>query len=121
VSSKKCGTWSGYTRDIDIWVSPDKDNIENLLRALDDFGFASLELKIDDFIDPEQIVQLGYPPNRIDLLTDLAGVGFEACYRKKIKIDIEGVEIDFIDLENLRKNKKAAGRHQDLADLENLK
>ena len=110
-----------YTKDIDIWVSADKDNIENLLQALDDFGFASLELKIDDFIDPEQIVQLGYPPNRIDLLTDLAGIDFETCYKKKIELEIEAVEIDFIDLENLKKNKKAAGRHQDLADLENLK
>ena len=58
-----------YTKDIDIWVAADKKNITNLLKALKDFGFASLELTSDDF-NPEQIIQLGYPPNRIDLLTD---------------------------------------------------
>ena len=64
--------------------------------------------------------KLGYPPNQIDLLTDLKGVDFKTCYNNKIKVEIEGVSIHFIDLENLKKNKKATGRHQDLADLENL-
>ncbi|RPH95021.1 MAG: hypothetical protein EHM72_15225 [Calditrichaeota bacterium] len=109
-----------YTKDIDIWVEPEKENIINLLQALTDFGFASLELKIDDFLDPDQIVQLGYPPNRIDLLTDLAGVDFTICYDHKVQVEIEGTVITFIDLENLKKNKKATGRHQDLADVENL-
>lgn len=57
-----------YTKDIDIWLSAEKSNIANLLKALEDFGFASLELTSNDFADPEQIIQLGYPPNRIDLL-----------------------------------------------------
>jgi predicted nucleotidyltransferase len=109
-----------YTKDIDIWLSPDKKNVEGLLRALEDFGFASLALKIEDFLDPEQIIQLGYPPNRIDLMTDLDGIDFKTCYDKKIEVNIEGININFIDLENLKKNKKVTGRHQDLADLENL-
>ena len=109
-----------YTKDIDIWLSADKKNIENLLQALEDFGFASLALKVDDFLDPEQIIQLGYPPNRIDLLTALDGVDFITCYKNKIKVNIEGIFINFIDLENLKRNKKATGRYQDLADLENL-
>ncbi len=109
-----------YTKDIDIWVSPEKNNIKCLLHALEDFGFSSLDLKIDDFLDPEQIIQLGYPPNRIDLLTDLKGVDFKTCYQNKIEIVIDSVNINFIDLENLKKNKKATGSHQDLADLENL-
>ena len=109
-----------YTKDIDIWLSADKSNIENVLHALKDFGFASLELKIDDFLDPEQIIQLGYPPNRIDLLTDLPGVDFKICYKSRVNVEIEEVRVNFIDMENLKKNKKATGRHQDLADLENL-
>jgi len=109
-----------YTKDIDIWLLPETKNIRNLLQALEDFGFASLELKIDDFLDPDQIIQLGYPPNRIDLLTDLKGVDFKTCYDNKIEAAIEGIKINFIDLENLKKNKKATGRHQDLADLEKL-
>jgi predicted nucleotidyltransferase len=109
-----------YTKDMDIWLSPDKSNIENLLLAMEDFGFVSLELKVDDFLDPEQIIQLGYPPNRIDLLTDLSGVDFKSCFQNKVEIEIKDVKINFIDLENLKKNKRATGRHQDLADLENL-
>lgn len=109
-----------YTKDIDIWLSPDIANIRKLIKALDEFGFASLGLQVDDFLDPEQIIQLGLPPNRIDLLTALEGVDFDACYNQKVQSETEGVTIHFIDLENLKKNKKATGRYQDLADLENL-
>lgn len=109
-----------YTKDIDIWVSPAEENIHNLLNALDDFGFSSLGLTVDDFNDPEQIIQLGYAPNRIDLLTDLEGVDFETCYTKKVVVDIDNIPVNFIDLENLKKNKKITGRNQDLADLEKL-
>jgi hypothetical protein len=110
-----------YTKDIDIWIYSDKANAEKLLKALEDFGFGSLDLKVEDFLDPEQVVQLGYPPNRIDLITDLKGVEFEECFSAKIEVNIEGAKVNFIDLENLKKNKQATGRYQDLADLENLK
>lgn len=109
------------TKDIDIWIYLDKDNAEKLLKVLQDFGFSSLDLKVEDFLDPEQVIQLGYPPNRIDLLTDLKGVDFNKCYSSKVTVEIEGANVNFIDLEHLKKNKQATGRHQDLADLENLK
>ncbi len=63
---------------------------------------------------------MGYPPNRIDILTDLKGVEFRKCYSSKVEVEVEGTKINFIDLENLKKTKKVTGRHQDLADLENL-
>jgi hypothetical protein len=91
-----------------------------VVAALDDFGFASLGLKESDFLEQGQIIQLGYPPNRIDILTTLSGVKFEDCYRSRVKVTMDDVEVSFIDLENLRENKRSAGRHQDLADLENL-
>jgi predicted nucleotidyltransferase len=109
-----------YTKDIDIWVYLDRENAEKLLKVLADFGFGSLNLKIEDFLDPEQVIQLGYPPNRIDLLTDLKGVDFKNCYSSKVEVEIEGTQVNFINLEHLKKNKHATGRHQDLADLENL-
>ena len=109
-----------YTKDIDIWVSPAEENIHNLLNALDDFGFSSLGLTVDDFNDPEQIIQLGYAPNRIDLLTDLEGVDFETCYTKKVVGDIDNMPLNFIDLGKVKKKKKITGRNQDLADLEKL-
>jgi hypothetical protein len=64
--------------------------------------------------------QLGYPPNRIDLLTTPRGVNFSTCYNNRIEAEIDGLTINFIDLDNLKRNKAATGRHQDLADLENL-
>jgi len=109
-----------YTNDIDIWFWIDKSNAENLIKVLKDFGFGSLDIKTDDFLNPNKVIQLGYPPNRIDLLTSISGVEFEDCYPKRVTIDIGGIKIDFIDVDNLKKNKQASGRHKDLNDLENL-
>ena len=109
-----------YTKDLDIWIWLDQDNASLLIHALGDFGFDALGLTPEDFLQPDQIIQLGYPPNRIDLLTTAPGVTFEDCYPVRQVIDIEGIAVDFIDLENLKKNKRASGRAQDLADLENL-
>ena len=109
-----------YTKDMDIWVEMTSENASRIVKALNQFGFGSLDLKVSDFTIPDQIVQLGYPPRRIDILTTLPGVEFSECYPSHTKVDIEGVSVNFIDLENLKKNKKATGRYQDLADLENL-
>jgi hypothetical protein len=109
-----------YTRDLDVWIDMSPDNAANVVKALGQFGFGSLDLKISDFLVPDQIIQLGYPPNRIDVLTTLPGVDFASCYPSRLEIEVAGVRVNFIDLENLKKNKRATGRHQDLADLENL-
>ena len=109
-----------YTKDIDIWIESSQENATRLLKALEQFGFGSVGLKVEDFLEPDQVVQLGYPPNRIDLLTSLAGVAFQNCYNAKMAVDIEGLIVNFIDIESLKKNKKASGRLQDLADVENL-
>ena len=109
-----------YTKDIHIWVDRNRDNANKLIAALEQFGFASLKHSMEDFLESGQIIQLGHPPNRIDLMTSLTGVNFEACYEKRKILDVDGLDINFIDLENLKANKKATGRHQDLADLENL-
>jgi len=109
-----------YTRDIDIWVELSEENATHIVEALEQFGFASLGLKESDFLVKEQVIQLGYAPNRIDIITTLSGVTFAECYEKRVPVEIDGVKINFIDLDSLRKNKKATGRLQDLADLENL-
>ncbi len=110
-----------YTKDIDIWIELTPENAKQAVKALHQFGFGSLGLTPEDFLAPSQVIQLGYPPNRIDLLTSLKGVDFESCYPARTTITIDGVNVDFIDIANLKKNKQATGRHQDLADLENLK
>jgi hypothetical protein len=109
-----------YTKDIDIWVEMTADNASNILKALDQFGFGSLGVKASDFTVPDQMLQLGHQPGRIDILTTLPGVEFSDCYSARTVVEVDGISVNFIDLENLRKNKKATGRHQDLADLENL-
>jgi predicted nucleotidyltransferase len=109
-----------YTKDIDLWILMEKSNAESILKALDEFGFSGIGITVEDLNTPETVIQLGYPPNRIDLMTEVSGLTFEECYDKKIEITVEGTSVSFIDLESLKKNKKASGRHQDLADLENL-
>jgi len=109
-----------YTKDLDVWIWLEKENAQKITDVLQDFGFASLQFSKEDFLNPDNIIQLGQPPNRIDILTGLSGLNFEDCYKMKNVITITDLEVNFIDLENLKKNKKASGRFQDLADLENL-
>ncbi len=109
-----------YTKDIDIWVEMSPENSQKLMKALAEFGFGSLGLSAEDFQAADRIVQLGYPPNRIDLITTPDGIDFETCYREKIEVEINNIKVNFIDLKNLKKNKQASGRLQDLADIENL-
>jgi predicted nucleotidyltransferase len=109
-----------YTKDLDVWVERSPSNAERIVRALEQFGFGSLGLTDSDFIQPNQIIQLGHPPCRIDLLTTLSAVDFETCHQARLETEVDGVKVNFIDLENLKTTKRAAGRHQDLADIENL-
>ena len=95
----------------------DPENASRLIAALRDFGFGSVGLTTDDLLDRDAVIQLGYPPKRIDLLTSVDGLTFEACYDDRVTIDIDGIPVPFIDLVNLRRNKRATGRPQDLADL----
>ncbi|MBM3150621.1 MAG: hypothetical protein FJZ96_00205 [Chloroflexi bacterium] len=109
-----------YTKDMDVWVAMDAENAANIIKALEQFGFASLGLKESDFTTPDQIIQLGYPPNRIDIITSTPGVDFDTCYTARVQAEVDGTQVNFIDLGNLILNKKAVGRHQDLADIESL-
>lgn len=109
-----------YTGDLDIWVRASAPNVERLLAALTRFGFGSLGLTASDFQKPGAIVQLGYPPCRIDLLTAIDGVEFEPCHARKVVVTTDGIDLPFIGLEEFRANKRASGRAKDLADLESL-
>jgi predicted nucleotidyltransferase len=109
-----------YTKDIDVWIERNSSNALKLIEVLKQFGFASLGVTVDDLVTPEYIVQLGYPPSRIDLITDADGVNFSECYASKVQLDVEGVTVNFINKESLIRNKKATARTQDLADIEAL-
>jgi len=109
-----------YTTDMDIWIEREIANAEKLLNVLKVFGFGSLKITIEDFLNPNSVVQLGNPPNRIDLLSDLSGVDFDTCKKSQVNASIDGIKVSVIDLESLKRNKRATGRFQDLADVENL-
>ena len=109
-----------YTGDFDIWVNPTPQNSEKVVSALNDFGFSSYNLSTDDFTKIGNVVQLGDPPVRIDILTDIDGVTFQECYKQVVTFEIDGLKINVIGLEDLLKNKKASGRFRDLDDIENL-
>lgn len=109
-----------YTGDIDLWVHPTSDNVNRLLQALDRFGFSSLGLTAADFMQPQAMVQLGYPPARIDLLTAIDGVEFTACWGRRQVFKVAGVDLPVLHLDDFRANKRASGRLKDLADLERL-
>jgi hypothetical protein len=106
-----------YTKDLDVWILTDPVNAKRLTEALADFGFGSLDLSPADFLDPGVVIQLGYPPKRIDILTSVDGLDFEECHPNHVTAVIGAVRVPVIDLESLRRNKLAAGRPQDLADL----
>jgi hypothetical protein len=109
-----------YTGDLDIWVRASASNVDRLLEVLARFGFGELGLKAEDFLKPDSIVQLGYPPSRIDLLNAIDGVDFETSYAHRVVMNVSGVDLPIIGVEEFRTNKRAAGRAQDLADLESL-
>ena len=74
-----------YTGDLDLWLRVTPGNVERVLRALADFGFGSVGLSAADFMQPEAVIQLGHPPGRIDLLTLVDGVDFDACFAKRTR------------------------------------
>lgn len=116
--------WHGYPRftaDIDFLIRPDRANGELLVKALKAFGFRSLELVADDFSRPDQIVQLGLKPNRIDLITSISGVTFDEAWASRIEGSIEGTPVLFIGREALLRNKLATGRPEDMRDAEALR
>ena len=106
------------TGDIDFFVRPSVENGDRLVRALDQFGFASLGIRREDFLEPGRIVQLGVEPCRIDLLTGISGVTFDEAWSERVHGEIDGLPVAFLSLRLFRQNKRAAGRAKDLADLD---
>lgn len=110
-----------YTGDLDIWLNPSQENAEKVLLCVNEFGFASVGLKLSDFTKKGNVIQLGYPPLRIDLLTEIDGVTFNECYINRKEVEIDGIIVNFIGYWDLLENKKHAGRFKDLDDIDNLK
>jgi len=109
-----------YTGDIDILIHPDTANAHRILAALDEFGFGSLDLTATDFQKPGNIIQLGVPPVRVDIITSLTGVSWEDAHAGRIQGKYADTPVYYIGREQFISNKRAVGRKKDLADLEAL-
>ena len=105
---------------MDIWVAIEKKNAQKLITVLREFGFDTPQLTADPFLRENQIIRMGTPPMRIELLTTISGVRFEECYSERITGVIDDVEVQIINLEHLRRNKQASGRQKGLDGLEHL-
>jgi predicted nucleotidyltransferase len=109
-----------FTGDIDFLVNPSKDNAERVLAVLTAFGFGSLPITVDDLTAPERVVQLGQPPNRIDILTSISGVSFQEAWDTRVAGDAGGHTVNFLGWDALIQNKTASGRDKDQADVKTL-
>lgn len=105
-----------FTADIDFFVRPNLANAGLIVKTLRDFGFGSLNVAADDLCRPGQILQLGVKPNRIDIITSIAGVSFDEAWNARIAGSIDGLTVSFLGREELIRNKESAGRPQDIAD-----
>jgi hypothetical protein len=108
------------TVDLDVLVYPSVENARRVVGALRKFGFGSLGLTGEDFTKAGQVVQLGYEPNRIDILTAISGVSNDEIWSSRVAATLEGIPVWYLGKEQLIKNKKAVARMKDLADLEIL-
>ncbi len=109
-----------FTGDIDILVQPAADNAGRVIRALEDFGFSFPDLTADDFKTSDNVIQLGVPPVRVDLLTTITGVEWNQVDKHKVPGTYGDIPVWFLSREDLIQNKRASGRRKDLADLEAL-
>jgi len=108
------------TKDLEVWVRPSADNAERVLRALAEFGAPLQDLRADDLSEPGVIFQIGVPPVRIDVITEIDGVDFESAWAERLESTLGDLPVHVISRRDLIRNKKASGRLQDLADVERL-
>ncbi|MCJ7511437.1 MAG: hypothetical protein MUO23_00535 [Anaerolineales bacterium] len=115
--------YHGYpraTQDLDIWISGHPENADRMVEVLRRFGFSVPELNRELFLKEDSIVRMGVPPIRIEVATSLSGVEFRSCFANRVEDELDGVRVSIMSLPDLKANKKAAGRHKDLDDLEHL-
>jgi hypothetical protein len=110
------------TGDLDVWIATDTDNAGRVWSALLRFGapVAAMGVAQDDLTRPDQVVQIGLAPRRIDILTSISGVGFDEAWSGRTTHEIGGLPVPFLGRADLVRNKRASGRTKDRADLEAL-
>ena len=110
-----------FTNDLDLWISTETTNADAVYNALCDFGAPLSGLTPADFKDEGFFYQMGVPPSRVDILMGIPGVDFQTAWKRRVDVDFDGLLVSFISRDDLITAKQAAGRPQDLIDLENLR
>lgn len=113
----------GYPRatgDMDIWIAVDASTAKKVANVVRKFGMPEELITDDLFLEKDKVIRMGVPPVRIEVITGASGVNFSECYSRREMIEIDGIRVNFICLEDLKMNKKASARHKDLEDLEHL-
>jgi hypothetical protein len=108
------------TKDIDLWVAVDDRNLEKLLDVLERFGFKRSSLPNPLFAPDKTVLRMGLPPDRIEIISQISGVDFRDCFARRRQMVIDGISVNVIDYEDLKKNKRATGRTRDAGDIEQL-
>lgn len=110
------------TGDMDLWTESSLDNAKCVVAALTRFGVPldSLGIGVTDFTQAEQVIQIGLPPYRVDLLTSVSGVSFDEAWVDRLAGSLFGVDVNFLDRASFIRNKRATGRDKDLRDIEML-
>jgi predicted nucleotidyltransferase len=110
--------FSRATADLDIWIAIGPDNAQRIAEALRCFGFGQADAAL--FEQTRRIVRMGVPPVRLEILTTISGVDFADCYSRRLEAEMDGVTVNFIQLDDLKRNKRASGRLKDQVDLDKL-
>ena len=108
------------TGDLDVFIEATPENAPRVVKALADFGAPSDQLTLDDFSRPGIVLQLGLPPRRIDILTELTGIAFAEAWPERVRAPFGPLEVDYLGRAAFIANKRATGRARDLADIEAL-
>jgi hypothetical protein len=109
-----------FTGDIDFFVRATAQNIERILAVLRAFGFGELGISVRDLLEPERVIQLGHPPNRIDIMNSVSGLEFSDAWGRRIQSVMDDQQVNLISWDDLLKNKRSSGRDKDLADVAKL-
>jgi hypothetical protein len=115
--------YHGYPRatgDMDIWIETSESNSKKLAIVFTEFGMPSDTITDSLFLEKDKVIRMGVPPVRIEVITGASGVNFNECFSRRDVIEFDGIPINFISLQDLKKNKRAAGRYKDLEDLDHL-
>ena len=115
--------YHGYPRatgGMDVWIAVTPDNARKVSEVFCDFGMSASDISESLFLEKDKVIRMGYPPVRIEVITGASGVDFAECYSRRETVDIDGIPVNFISIDDLKKNKKASGRYKDLEDLEHL-